>query len=196
MITSGPIESFFKPPIKPPSDQGECILFHLRYDLEKLYGKEDDFAGIASHHTMLAMMGMLSGIDYLSKVYSPKSGRSRFVETVKDLCNINEDDSQVIYQLRCALIHSVSLSVISESYRKQTRFNFEITDRAGTSLVNMLSDRGSEVTYRISFWELKRCFKRIIDELLQICRDISNSKNSYVINKVGKMHSEKLVKKP
>jgi hypothetical protein len=194
MITYGPIEIFFRPPTEPPSNQGDGILFHLRYDLQKLYGKEDDFSGNASNHAMLAMMGMLAGIDYLSKVYSSKSGRGRFVETVKELCNINEDDSQAIFQLRCALMHSVSLSIISKSYRKNTKFNFEITNKAGTPLISKLSDSGSEVFYRINFWELKRCFKKIIDELLNICKGSKSPKNSFVVNKIGQMHSEKLLK--
>lgn len=196
MITTGPIENFFKSPNEPPSNKGDCILFHLRSDLQKLYGTEDSLSGDASEHAMLAMMGILAGIDYLSKVYSTKSGRFGFVETVGDLCNINENESQALYQLRCALVHSVSLSTVSDcSHRKGAKFIFEITDQTNSSLITKLSDNGNEVYFKINFWELKRHFKKIIDELFNICQESSNPKNSHVINMIGQMHSEKLIKK-
>jgi len=196
MITTGPIENFFKPPTLHPSTEGEGILFHLRRDLIRLYGNEDEYNGDPSHYAMLAMMGMLAAIDYLSKVYSSDEySRNRFVETVEKLCNMNRDDSEAIYQLRCALVHSVSLSTISDcSYRKGTRFNFEITDNNSAPLILKLFDNGKEVTYRIGFWGLKQSFKRIIGELLKIAIDSSHPKNSYVINMIGQMHSEKLIK--
>lgn len=195
MITTGPIESFFKPPTERPSDQGDGLLFHLRRDLERLYGKEDEFTRGASAHAMLAMMGILAGIDYLSKIYSSKTGSRRFVETIKDLGNLNVADCEAIYQLRCALMHSVSLSTVSNcDYRKGTRFKFEITDQTGTPLIGRLSDSRDEVVYRINFWKLKRCFRALIDQLFKICGDTNNPKNGHVVNMIGQLHSEKLVK--
>ncbi len=97
MIIAGPIESFFKNPKAAPSAEGDGILYHLRRDLEEIYGDESDYKGEV-HHVMLAMIGMLAGIDYLSK------------------------------EFRCALVHSVGLSIISDSYRKGTKFNFNVTD--------------------------------------------------------------------
>lgn len=196
MITTGPIEGFFKPPTEHPSDQGEGILFHLRRDLEKLYGREDKVNGDPSSHAMLAMMGMLAGIDYLAKVYSSAGGsRGRFVETVRDLCNKDEDDSQAIYQLRCAIVHSVSLSTISDcGYRKETKFIFKVTDANSAPLLQKISDVGSEVSYRISFWELKGAFLEVIRGLENIARNVGHPKNKHVINMIGQMHSEKLLK--
>ena len=122
---------------------------------------------------MLSLMGVLAGIDYLSQVYSAARGsRKKFVETVRELCKITEEDSQAIYQLRCAIIHSIALSTISDcDYRKGVRFNFEITDDDTYSLIEKQSDNGSEVAYRIGFWKLRETFLAIVATLENIARD-------------------------
>ncbi|MEK6698213.1 MAG: hypothetical protein AABZ10_04125 [Nitrospirota bacterium] len=196
MIITGPIESFFKNPKAEPSPEGDGILYHLRRDLEKLYGDESDNNGDASMHTMLAIIGMLAGIDYLSKTYSSAEGsRKRFVETVENLCNMSNDDSEASYLFRCALVHSVGLSTVSNRYRKGTKFNFEVTDDKPVPLIQKLADASSEVTCRISYWELKRAFLKVISEIENIARELGHPKNSHVINKIGHMHSEKLLKR-
>lgn len=197
MIINGPVESFFKNPKDNPSSRGDCILYHLRRDLEKLYGSETDSCSNSSLHAMLAMMGILAGIDYLSKVYSSLQNglRSKFVEMVKDLCNISSDDAEAIYQLRCALVHSVALSTTSScSYRRGVQFNFEITDDESLPLIEKVSDLVSEVTYRVCFVQLKNAFVKIVLELEKIAKDLNHSKNSQVINMIGHMHSEKIFK--
>jgi len=196
MIVDGPIERFFKNPCSEPSQTGDCIIFHLRRDLEMLYGKESQFKGIASSHAMLAMLGILAGIDYLSKVYSAQNGsRKKFVETITELYKITIDESEAIYQLRCSLVHNVALSNISNcSYRKGTRFIFKISDNKSDPLITKLLDTGNEVEYSISFWKLKEAFLKVIRELENIARDVGHSKNVYVLNKIGHMHSEKINK--
>lgn len=196
MITLGPIESFFKLPTEAPSDQGDGVLYHLRRDLEKLYGKENDYTVDASEHAMLAMMGILAGIDYLSKVYSSKKhSREKFTDTLQNLCGFHVD-AEAIYQLRCALVHSVSLSTVSVcSYRRGIKFIFEITDKAGAPLLAKLSDDGKEVAYKINFLELKGSLIKVIDTLRTICGDNSHPKHTHVINQVGQLHSEKIIKK-
>lgn len=197
MIITGSIESFFKNPSMDPSPEGDGILFHLRRDLERLYGPEQEYSIEPSPHAMLAMMGILAGMDYLSKVYSTdQRSRLRFVETVKDLCNITKDDSEAVYQLRCALVHSVSLSTISDcSYRRGVRFNFNITDDDSFPVIEKVSDVGREVTYRISFWKLKKAFLKVISELERIVSDVGHPQSGHVVNMIGQMHSEKILKK-
>jgi hypothetical protein len=196
MIITGPIESFFKNPGSKPSSEGDGILFSIRRDLVKLIGAEGQHSSDASPHAMLSLMGILAGIDYLSQVYSAeKSSRKRFVETVRDLCKITEEDSQAIYQLRCAIIHSIALSTISScDYRKGNRFSFEITDDNACPLIEKRSDDGSEVAYRIGFWKLRKAFLDIVATLENIARDIVHLKNAHVINMIGQMHSEKILK--
>lgn len=196
MITNGPIESFFKNPCSDPSPEGDGILYHIRRDLVKLVGAEDQHFRDASPHAMLSLMGILAGIDYLSQVYSAEKGsRKRFVETVKELCNITEEDSQAIYQLRCAIIHSIALSTISErGYRKEDRFNFDIVDNDACPLIEKLSDNGSDVAYRIGFWKLRKLFLDIVAIMEKIAGDVEYAKHAHVINMIGQKHSEKILK--
>ncbi len=196
MIINGPIENFFKNPCSEPSPEGDCVLFHIRRDLVKLLGPEDQVTPEAHPHVMLPLMGILAGIDYLSQIYSAKKGsRDRFVETVREFCSINEDDSQAIYQLRCSIIHSVALSTISDcSHRRGDRFSFEITDDDSSPLIIELSDNGSEVTDRINFCKLRKAFLGIVAELESFTNNIDHPKNAHLINMVGKMHSEKILK--
>jgi hypothetical protein len=197
MIITGLIESFFKDPSSEPSSEGDCILFHLRRDLVKLLGNEGQQIRDASHHTMLSLMGILAGIDYLSQVYSAAGeSRKRFVETIKELCKITEDNSQALYQLRCAIIHSISLSTISScDFRKGNRFSFEITDNDACPLIEKQFDDGSEVAYRIEFWKLRKAFLDIVNTLEIIATNAGHHKNAHVINRIGQMHSEKILKK-
>lgn len=196
MIIIGQIESFFKNPSLEPSQSGDCILFHLRRDLEKLYGAEHNYSDDTPPHAILSMMGMLSGIDYLSKAYSIKQGsRKKFVETVRELCKIKEESSQALYQFRCALMHSVAFSTISAcEHRRGDRFIFEIADDISNPFIEKLSDYGNEVTYRICFWHLKKSFIKMIKGLEKIARDVAHGKNHHLINMIGQMHSEKILK--
>ena len=198
MIITGPIEAFFKNPNLEPLPEGDCILFHLCRDLIRLYGAEGKANDDVSLHTILAMMGILAGIDYLSKVYSRHQGsresKKRFVETIQKLCSISNEDSETVYQFRCALVHSVSLSTISSSYRKGARFNFDVTDEISQGLVEKLSDSADVVHYRISFWKLKEAFLEIIVNLEKIACDVGHSRNAHVVNMIGQMHSEKIRK--
>lgn len=198
MIITSPIEAFFKNPNLEPLPEGDCILFHLRRDLIRLYGAEGKANDDVSLHTMLAMMGILAGIDYLSKVYSRHQGsresKKRFVETIQKLCSISNKDSETVYQFRCALVHSVSLSTISSSYRRGARFNFDVTDEISQGLVEKLSDSADVVHYRISFWKLKEAFLEIIVNLEKIACDVGHSRNAHVVNMIGQMHSEKIRK--
>ena len=196
MIATGPIEAFFKPPTDAPSQEGDCLLYHLRSDLESLYGTEASSSSVSPSHALLATTGILNGIDYLSQVYSTETKqRKRFTEALRDLLSLPADDAEALYQLRCAVVHQVGLSVLSESYRKGTRFTFELTDAPGEPVIHKLSGSGSEVKYSIGFWELKRSFVALVGGLRHICGNPAHSRNPNVINKVGQMHSEKLLKR-
>jgi len=142
-------------------------------------------------------MGMLAGVDYLSQVYSPdSSGRKRFVETLQDVVVGNNHDAEALYQLRCALMHGIGLSTVSDSsYRKGNRFTFELNDVSSEPLITKLSDSGTEVSYQIGFWALKAGFVRMIDHLSGICGSTSHPRMAHVINEIGQKHSQKILKK-
>ncbi len=195
MIATGPIEAFFKSPMDPPSGEGDCLLYHLRTDLESLYGMEASSASVSPSHVLLATTGILNGIDYMSQVYSTESNqRKRFTEALRDLVGVPADAAEALFQLRCAVVHQVGLSILSTSYRKGTRFIFELTDAPGKPTILKSSDSGSEVNYAVGFWELKRSFIAMVVELRRVCENPAHSRHAHVINMVGQMHSEKLLK--
>ena len=106
----------------------------------------------------------------------------------------NNHDAEALYQLRCALMHEIGLSTVSDSsYRRDTRFSFELADLSSQPLITKLSDSGTEVSYRIGFWELKGAFIRIISHLSEMCRSTSGPRLAHVINQIGRKHSEKIL---
>lgn len=198
MIFTGPVESFFKAPVESLEKEGDGILYNLRSDLAKLYDPEDRFDQDPSEHAMLATIGILIGFDYISKVYSPEEySGDRFVETIKDLASATHEQSEALYQFRNALAHSFSLVTTSNraKFRKGDELSFQLTDRSGAALINKLSDTGQAATDEVSFWELKRCFLQVIAQLRSICSDSDHRMHTHVLNKVGEMHSQKLVKR-
>ena len=197
MESHGAFEDFFKSPDQAPDPKGDGVLYSLRVGLEKLYGKESEFEGDPFCHSMLVITGILIGIDYLSQCYFAKkqSGKG-FVETVIDLGGIDWDNAEAIYQLRCALLHSFSLSNISDrkSFRRGTRFNFKVIDGPPSTILRMESATESEVNYKVNIWGLKMCFVKMISELEKICLDSKHQKHSEVLNRVCERAAEKLVK--
>ena len=171
MESQGQLESFFKSPDKPPDPKGDGLLYNLRVDLEKLYGKESEYEGNASRHAFLAMTGIMVGIDHISQCYfSKKQSGTAFVESLIDLGAVDWDNAEAIYQLRCALLHSFSLSTISDrkSFRRGSRFNFKVMDAPPGTLITMESATESEISYKVNVGGLKMCFIRMISELQNI----------------------------
>jgi hypothetical protein len=195
MDISGPLENFFKSPSHAPAPDGDGVLYNLRSDLEKLYGKESEFEGDPSH-AMLAMTGILIGIDYISQCYSQKQSGTSFIDSVIELGGIDWDNAEAIYQLRCALLHSFSFSTISnrESFHKGVRFNFKVTADSPATVVHLERATGSEAYYRANIWGLKMCFTRMISELEKICRDGNHKKHNVILNRVCRRGEEKLLK--
>lgn len=197
MEFEGPLEIFFKSPDQKPDPKGDGMLYNLRADLEKLYGKESEFDGAPSAHAMLAMTGILIGIDYISQCYSSKkhSGNA-FIESLIDLGAVDWDNAEAIYQLRCALLHSFSFSTKSDrdNFRKGTRFSFSVMGGPPSVLIKLESVTESEIFYRVNVWGLKLCFTRMISELQKICLDSEHAKHSKVLSRVCQKAAEKLLK--
>lgn len=197
MLFSGPIENFFKRPNEPALSDGDCVLYHLRVDLEKLYGAEDSFDLDPSSHAILATMGLLSGLDYLAQAYLGRpSWGDKFVQLLTDLAPMDKDSAEALYQLRCGLLHSVSLSAVSRrTYRKGATYSFTLTDDRHSTVVHRQCECANEVGYQVDFWGLKRCFIGVIDKLKAICEDIGGTDAQIVRKNVCQLASEKILKK-
>jgi hypothetical protein len=198
MEFQGTIESFFKSPDQDPDPKGDGILYNLRIGLEKLYGKEGEFEGDPTAHAMLAMTGILIGIDYISQCYfAKKQSGTAFVESLIDLGGVEWDNAEALYQLRCALLHSFNLSTISDrsNFHKGTRFNFKLMDAPPSVLIKIEKATESEADYKVNIWGLKKCFIKMISELQKICSNSEHRKHDEVLNRVCQRAAEKLLKK-
>jgi hypothetical protein len=198
MEFQGPLESFFKSPDQQPDPAGDGLLYSLRVDLEKLYGKESELAGVPSHHAMLAMAGILIGMDYIAQCYfSKKLSGTAFVESLIDLGRIDWDNAEAVYQLRCAILHSFSLSTVSDrkSFRKGTRFSYKLVDADPDTPIKLESATESELHYKVGLLGLKRCFIGMISELYGICLDSAHRKHHEVLHRVCQYAEEKLLRK-
>lgn len=202
MIITGPIEKFFRAPGSPwpESDKGEGLLYNLRDDLTKLYGPETDFAGQITEGFFLPLAGIMSGIDYLAKAYRP-AGRSgdRFVNTLRELGGMNEDNAEAIYQLRCALVHEISLQSISDrAARKGVPYKFYLNGDPAVDFANgggpivQIADKAQDappgrIVYVVNFWGMKQLFLRMVSALRRICEVASHQRHAEVLNRVAEM---------
>jgi hypothetical protein len=114
---------------------------------------------------------------------------------VQDLTSLPADESEALYQLRCALVHQIGLTVVSQSYRKGTEFGFKITDAVGAPAIRKMSDSRTKVSYSVGFWELKRYWLEVITKLRSICQSTTDPRSAHVIAKIGNLHSERLLKR-
>jgi len=153
------IEKFFLPPCSPTHLPGEMkqsgerpTLHLLRRDLEHLYLQENesDASELQKHRApYLASIGILTGIDLMSKFYSnsAKQNRKWFVEFLVDIGELQGSDAEFLWEFRNALHHSYSLALKSS---QNIVFTTEInglqwhTLKAGNHVVNL--------------WGLKRLF--------------------------------------
>jgi hypothetical protein len=196
MEIQGPLENFFKSPDQAPDPNGDGILYSIRADLEKLYGKESEIKENPSSHAMLALTGILIGIDYISQCYLGKQSGTAFVESLMELGRIDWDNAEAMYQLRCALLHSYSFSTISDrkSFCRGIRFNFKFVDDKPGPVIKMEGATESEAYYRVNIRGLKKCFTGMISELEKICRDSKHKKHNAILNRVCRRGEEKLLK--
>jgi len=190
MITSGPVESFFKSPEDAPSPDGDCVLYHLRVGLEKIYGPEDTQGYIHPTHVLLATIGILAGLDLLAQAYlaRPSTG-NKFVRLLTDLGSLSSDCAEAVYQLRCGLMHSVSLSAKSQRARPGVIYSYTLTDKLNSTFVQETNDAGKEVQYELNVWRLKECFTGVITKLKNICEAGGDPS---ILNNVCQISQEKI----
>jgi hypothetical protein len=106
------IDLFFRDPAEKPSLPATLgLLYYLRRDIERCIAADDIIL-------FPAAMTIMAGIDLLGKFYAGEDGAGvgdRFKDFVDEYFQpISPKDADVIYALRCALMHSFGL--YSEDY--------------------------------------------------------------------------------
>ena len=164
MTTDRQIDDCFSAPrAKRRPGQNRSVLFLLRRDLEKLYGAENR-KHIRTHKApMLAVLGMMAGIELLAKFNSGKATQTTntdFKDFLVDYGNLTRARAEVLYQYRCALAHSYGLYTMKRVRGKRPRsFKFSLDDSPGCSC---LIQKVAYNHYTISFWQMKQFFLRCV----------------------------------
>lgn len=168
MIFTGEIELCFWDPkrdLPPGKDRG--VLYLLRRDLTELYGREDDAPSQTHKAPMLASIGMMTGLDLMSKLATNdlSGGRNIFKRFVENYGRLSPADAEVIYKLRCAQTHAYCLIDLDEKAKTEYCFVL-IDDHPEHPLIRQLPaqvrDGYRRETYQINYWELKRFFLKCV----------------------------------
>jgi len=168
MIISSPIDNCFRPPDAGiPNDSVRTVLYLLRRDLVDLYGSESTSPSPNHKAPMLAVLGMMAGLDLMTKLVTGKlhSSGKDFVSFVHSFGSLSLPKAQVLYQYRCALAHSYGLYSKEQFKKKGNRskiFKFGLDDSVSKSRLMIKTGRNR---YQMNFWEMKRFFLKCITSL-------------------------------
>lgn len=182
MLISSEIDNCFRSPRAPlPSSRFHTVLYFLRCDLENLYGSEKRRYIKNYKSPMLAVLGMMSGIDLLTKLYSGKAYTTSddFKNFVKKYGNLKKDEAETIYHLRCALAHNYGLVSTKPKKDGKFQYTFSIDDLPNNE---KLIEQINENTYKISLWQLKRLFLNCIKEFESSLRNHNHPDFSKLLN--------------
>jgi len=180
MIFVSDMDNCFRAPRStfPPSST-RAVLYVLRRDLEKLYGSEKCRYIKGYKAPMLAVLGMMAGIDLLSKFYSGKglnTTATDFKNFLEDCGKLSEHESEALYQYRCALAHSYGLFTIS---KKGIPYKFSLDDNLSNK--KLIKKVGKDY-YRINFWQMKKFFLYCIGELESCLRNPNYPNHNALLN--------------
>jgi hypothetical protein len=142
------------------------VLFLLRRDLVKLYGSEKR-KQIRKHKApMLAVLGMMAGIDLITKfsVGQLEATRTQFKKFLIDYGKIDIQNAEAFYQFRCALAHSYGLLSFEKNKKGKikTIYRFVLCDNPNNE---RLIEAVAPNYYMISFWQMKKFFLSCINEM-------------------------------
>ena len=131
------------------------VLVFLRHDLKSLYGPEDSFGGQLSM-PLLAALGMLSGIELLSKYWCGKTrvGQADVIAFLTRVAGLSQSDAETLIQLRNSLAHGYALGTRRKVDNRPYSFSLDTTG-TGQGPIMRCSTPDS---YVVNIWSLKRLF--------------------------------------
>jgi hypothetical protein len=163
MIISSNIDDCFLDPTGNIEHLGSKrpVLFLLRRDLVRLYGSEKRKQIKRHKAPMLAVLGMMAGIDLITKfsIGLQDTGRAQFKYFLMEYGKLNKQNAETFYQFRCSLAHSYGLYAIS---REKKIYRFALDDNPNNrDLIKNISPN----YYIINFWQMKKFFLSCINEM-------------------------------
>lgn len=180
MIITNEIEYCFWDPkrgLPPGKERG--VLYLLRRDLAELYGDEADIPSSTHKSPMLASIGMMTGLDLMSKLATNElnGGRAGFKSFLECYGAMSSQDAEAFYKLRCAQTHAYCLIDIDEKRNREDWFAL-IDDRPNDPLIKKVSTKESDGyridTYHVNYWELKRFFLLCVSNFEKAVREGTN----------------------
>lgn len=180
MIFSSAIDNCFRPPrSQRPPGPARPVLYVLRRDLEKLYGSEKR-RYIKNHKApMLAVLGMMAGMDLMAKLHFGKTsnlGGKKFKQFLQNYGKLSKGQAKALYQYRCALAHNYGLFSID---RKGKQYKFSLDDsQSNRKLIQKIGNN----QYHINFWQMKKFFLYCIGELESRLRNPNYPNHNTLLN--------------
>lgn len=167
MIRINDIElCFWDPTRDKPPDMARGVLYILRRDLVHLYGTEAEIPSAHHRSPMLATIGILTGLELMSKLATNdlSGDRSVFKKFLTDprYGGLKEDEAEALYKLRCAQVHAYCLIDVDE--KRKVTFQFVLLDTLSAAdplLQEQNPQKIEEVTvrtFKVNYWGLKRFF--------------------------------------
>lgn len=120
---------------EPPGQFG--VLYLLRRDISVCLGRDPDTGEETRQTLWPGAMGVLAGIDLLGKHFegTTEGNRTTFKNFLGRFFGLAEDEQKIIYQLRCALMHSFALRVES---RAGQLYRFTVSAEPSQPLIQIL----------------------------------------------------------
>lgn len=180
MIFTDEIELCFWDPkrgLPPGKERG--VLYLLRRDLTELYGDEAEIPSATHKSPMLASIGMMTGLDLMSKLVTNElnGGRAGFKSFLERYGPMPSQDAEAFYKLRCAQTHAYCLIDIDEKRNREDWFTL-IDDRPNEPLIKKVSSKerdGYRIDiYHVNYWELKRFFLGCVANFEKSMREATN----------------------
>jgi len=184
------LDFFFKKPEDFPSDDGNYSILHLlRRDVLTCFKVNPNNGEKIEYQALWpGVMTIFAGIDLLSKFYvgdySTKNVRAKFKNFVKNFLNVNENDAEILWQLRNALVHSFSLYSLDKKTKKE--YFFSLTQIGDSFILNEENSR-----YRINIGILKEKFEEAVELFYRKVEKSKNLKDNF--NKVFSKYSGVLI---
>lgn len=171
-------ETFRSPDDEVPKEGTYSNLYLLRKHLQELYGPEDNTTFMEWKSTLLATLGIMAGFNLLSKLWCGKlmrDDKTSFKKFMQEAMGINHNDAEVLYKLRCALVHSYGLmdkrgGQIYDFVLDNELFNLELIKPIPTENHEGLQAK----RYRISLLQLKKYFVMVVNKFRQLLEERTN----------------------
>lgn len=163
------IPLFFRPPIEYEELEYYGTLYLLRRDILTCLGTNPNTGKPFEHGckaTWSAIMGILAGIDLLGKFMKGEGAdvglsKTKFMAYLERYFELDsEEDREILYQLRCSVLHSFGWYSVVKATKREYRF--QLSGLKNALLIEKTSDAKNRDVYVIGLQALYEQFEESI----------------------------------